>query len=113
MAKKMFLALLMVLLVSSTAGLSAAPGKGNPRKGKYLFRKTCRVCHKEGASGKMAGKPLNPIDKTQAEWTKVFEKIDKLACKEQWGKLSERDLKDIFAHLHGHASDSPNPARCR
>lgn len=113
MGKKVFLIILTAIFVFSSFGMIMAASKGNPRKGKYLYRKTCRACHSEGASGDKVGKPLSPMDKTQAEWAKVFGDIEKLSCKSEWGKLSERDLLDIYAHLHGHASDSPNPAKCK
>jgi len=113
MGKKVFLSLLLGVFLFSCVGLVMASGKPNPRKGKYLYRKTCRACHKEGATGDMVGKPLSPIDKTQAEWKMAFEETEKLACQDRWGKLSQKELQDIFAYLHGHASDSPNPARCK
>ncbi|NNG07068.1 MAG: cytochrome c [Desulfobacteraceae bacterium] len=113
MGKKVFLTILTVIFVLIFAGMIMAASKGNSRKGKYLYRKTCRACHSEGAKRDKAGQPLSPIDKSQAEWTKVFDENDKLTCKKDWGKLSDRDLKDIFTYLHGHASDSPNPAKCK
>ena len=61
-----------------------AGDKGNARKGKYLFRKSCRQCHVDGGSAK----ELSPISKTQAEWQKVFDAYDTLQCKEEWAKLS-------------------------
>lgn len=113
MWKKLFLALVTGLFIFSCVHLVAAAGKSNPKKGKYLFRKTCRMCHKEGVSGDRMGKPLSPVSKTQAEWKAVFGVYEKLACKDVWEKLSDRDLQDIFAHLYGHASDSPSPAKCQ
>lgn len=90
-------------------GLSlAGPDKGNARKGKYTFRKNCRTCHVEGGSAKA----LSPIDKTQAQWDEVFKNLDKLACKKEWTKLSAEDQTDIYAHLWGHAFDSPAPEKC-
>lgn len=103
--------MVMVFLIGSISIVMAA-GKGNPRKGKYLFRKNCRICHKEGATGDKVGKPLSPISKTQAEWQKVFDEHGKLECNDQWSKLSEKDSLDIFSYLHGHAYDSPSPAKC-
>ena len=113
MGKKVFLIILTGIFLFSSVGMIMAASKGNKRKGKYLYRKTCRSCHSEGAKSDKAGKPLSPMDKSQAQWTKVFEENGKLTCKNEWGKLSDRDLKDIFAYLHGHASDSPNPAKCK
>jgi cytochrome c553 len=105
--------LVVVFLLSSMSLVMASGGaKGNARKGKYLFRKHCRACHKEGATGDRVGKPLSPISKTQADWKKVFDEKDKLACKDVWAAQSEQDLLDIFTYLHDHAYDSPSPAKC-
>jgi mono/diheme cytochrome c family protein len=92
-------------------GFAAAKSKGNPRKGKYLFRKNCRACHKEGATAK----DMSPSDKTQAEWEAVFAKdaYKAFACKEEWEKRSEKDLADVFRYMHDHAFDSPSPAKCK
>ncbi len=100
--------IIMVFLLASIAIVMAA-GKGNARKGKYLFRKNCRTCHCEDGSAK----PISPIDKTQAQWEEVFKNIDKLQCSKEWGKLSEKDRTDMYAHLWGHAFDSPSPAKCK
>jgi len=104
---------LIVVFLLTFIGLAMAGGKGNARKGKYLYRKNCRICHKEGATGDKVGKPLSPISKTQAEWQQVFDNYKELACKAAWEKLSEKDLRDIYAHLWGHAFDSPSPAKCQ
>ncbi len=101
--------LLIMFFVLSFAGVVTGAGKGNARKGKYLFRKNCRTCHQEGKGAN----ELSPISKTQAQWKKVFEGCDKLACRDVWAKLSEKDLEDMFAYLHGHAFDSPSPAKCQ
>ncbi len=109
MIKRITSMLVVVIFLLGSIGLVMAAGKGNPRKGKYLYRKNCRACHKDGATAK----PLSPIDKTQAEWQKVFDEQEKLACKDEWKKLSEKDLLDIYSYLHGHAYDSPSPAKCQ
>ncbi len=98
--------ILMFLLVS--IGVVMASDKGNARKGKYLYRKNCRTCHIEDGSAKA----LSPISKTQAEWKKVFDDVSALECKDEWAKLSEKDKVDMYAHLWGHAFDSPSPAKC-
>ena len=90
---------IMTVLIVSFFGLAIAAGKGNARKGKYLYRKNCRTCHVEGGSAK----ELSPISKTQAEWQKVFDDINSLNCKDKWEKLSEKDRIDMFSYLHGHA----------
>ncbi len=100
---------LILVFLFVTMGLALAEGKGNSRKGKYLFRKSCRTCHSEGAGAK----ELSPVSKTQAEWEEVFKVLDTVECKEEIAKLSEKDSLDIYSYLHGHAFDSPSPAKCK
>ncbi len=107
---KMLLSSMILISLLSTGSLMAK--EGNARKGKYLYRKYCRECHKEGATGDRVGKPLSPISKTQAEWAKVFKNYKSLACADEWAKRKDKDIKDIYAHLWGHAFDSPSPAKC-
>ena len=45
---------------------------GNYRKGKYLFRKNCRSCHMENATGAQQAKVLEPSTYTMSEWTAFF-----------------------------------------
>ena len=99
---------LLVIFIITLAGVALAGGKANARKGKYLFRKHCRTCHVQGGKAK----EMSPVDHTQAEWEKIF-KAAEFPCKADWPELSEKDLNDIYAHLHGHASDSPSPAKCK
>ncbi|MCF8033371.1 MAG: cytochrome c [Desulfarculaceae bacterium] len=106
--------ILMVLLVLSFIGVGlgvslAADGKGNSRKGKYLYRKNCRTCHVENGKAK----ELSPVSKTQAQWKTTFADPKKLPCAGEWAKLSDKDLTDIYAYLWGHAKDSPSPAKCK
>ena len=105
--------LLIIFLVAGSVSIGIAAGKadGNARKGKYLFRKNCRACHKEGA----AAKDLSPADKTQAEWEAAFaeEAQKSYQCTAEWEKRSEKDLKDLFAYMYNHAFDSPSPAKCK
>lgn len=91
--------------------LNALAQEGNARKGKYLYRSTCRRCHQENA----AATPLSPDSKTQAQWERTFkpENYQALACKDEWAKHSKEDLTDIFTYLYEHAFDSPSPAKCK
>ena len=109
MFRKIGAMLIVMVFLLATIGIVMASRKGNARKGKYLFRKNCRTCHMEGGSAKA----LSPIDKTQARWDEVFKNIDKLACNKEWAKLSDKDRLDMYAHLWGHAFDSPSPAKCK
>ncbi len=109
MYKKIGSILIIMIFLLVSIGVVMAADKGNARKGKYLFRKNCRTCHSEDGSAK----PISPIDKTQAQWEEVFNNIDKLQCSKEWAKLSEKDRTDMYAHLWGHAFDSPSPAKCK
>lgn len=105
---------LTLLLTFSFMGSALALEKGNQRKGKYTYRKVYKTCFERGAVDSQ--KPiLNPDTKTQAQWTRVFEKKDfeQFGCQEEWSGLSEKDLGDIYAYLHDHAADSPSPAKCK
>lgn len=96
-----------------TASVSMA-GEGNARKGKYTYRKVYKACHERGAIE--SPRPLlNPDAKTQAQWKRMFDRkqFDDFGCAEEWQKLSEDDLQDIFSYLHGHAADSPSPSKCK
>lgn len=109
MVKKLSVMAISIMFLLVSIGVVMAGEKGNARKGKYLFRKTCRTCHIEDGTAK----DLSPVSKTQAEWQKVFDNIDALQCKDEWAKLSASDNVDIYAHLWGHAFDSPSPAKCK
>jgi mono/diheme cytochrome c family protein len=109
MFKKTASILIVLLLMVSFTGLVLAEGKGNSRKGKYLYRKNCRSCHSNGGGAV----ELSPISKTQAQWEAVFKASDQLQCTAEWQKLSEKDLTDVHAYLWGHAYDSPSPAKCK
>ena len=109
MVKKLSIAAIIMVFLVVSITFAMAEGKGNARKGKYLFRKTCRTCHMEGGSAK----EMSPVSKTQAEWQVVFDNIDQLNCKDEWAKLSEKDTLDVYEHLYGHAFDSPSPAKCK
>ena len=87
---------------------------GNKRKGKYTYRKVYKACYQRGEIDSPKP-PLNPDSKTQAAWKTVFENknFDAFGCSEEWGKLSDTQLLDIFSYLHAHAADSPTPLKCK
>ncbi len=112
--KKTLIGVLALLLTVSFIGAAAAAEKGNDRKGKYTYRKVYKACFERGAV--QSQKPLlSPDTKTQAQWTRVFEKKDfeQFGCQQEWTALSDEDLFDIYAYLHDHAADSPSPAKCK
>ena len=107
------LGLLLVLAgVLMSMGIAAAGPEfapdGNGRKGKYLYRKSCRACH----DGSQAAS-LSPSSKIQSEWQKSFAGYESLACKDDWDKQSHTALNDIYSYMYNHAYDSPNPATCK
>ena len=95
----------LIILVFS-ANLALAIEGGNPKKGKYLFKKNCKVCHAaDGEGGK-----VTPLNKTMKQWDRFFkkQKHDQAA----WEKLNDKKLKDINQFLFNHAKDSDQPETC-
>ncbi len=113
--KKLFTLILAATTILGVVGAATALGDGNYRKGKYLFRKNCRACHMEGATGGQQGKELEPATLTMADWAAAFaaEKAATYACKDEWGKLGQEDINDIYTYLYKFAKDSPTPAKCK
>lgn len=108
MQRTVLAVLAAVFLSAAILGTALAEEKGNARKGKYLFRKSCRSCHSpEGGKS-----DLSPNSMTQAQWTKAFANWKSLPCQGEWGGLSDEDRKDIFSYMHDYAKDSPTPAKC-
>lgn len=103
----LFFGLIFIFGISAALAGSSFSPDGNDRKGKYLYRKNCRTCH-DGSKAKA----LSPNSKTQAQWGRMFERYERLECTEEWSKLSQDDLQDIYTYLHNHAYDSPQPATC-
>ena len=60
--KKFVKPVLFLTLAAFIATSAMAAEGGNPRKGKHLFKKTCKTCH--SADG--AGGEVTPMTKTQA-----------------------------------------------
>lgn len=109
MKRVRFIKVLTVILALSFVSVAMAGGKGNKRKGKHLYRTVYKACHGEDAL------PVSPDSKTQAQWERVFEKkkFKVFGCEEKWEAMDEKDLQDILSYLHGHAFDSPSPAKCK
>jgi len=98
----------LFLLVLFAATLAIGAEGGNPKKGKHLFKKSCKSCHSEGGSAVN----LTPLDKSQAQWDRFFEKDRHQKNPEAVKGLSEQDMKDIQQFLFDHAADSPQPETC-
>lgn len=98
----------VLLLVGLFSGVAIAGEGGNPRKGKYLWKKNCKTCHvqeKEGGS-------LSPSTKTQDQWNTFFESEHDGEIMEKCMKYSESDLHDIQHYMYDHAIDSDQPETC-
>lgn len=95
----------LVLLAFSVTSALAVDG-GNPRKGKYLFKKNCKTCHTDGAEGGA----ITPLSKTMAQWDKFFK--DNKHPGDAWSNFGEQDLLDINQFLYDHAVDSDQPETC-
>lgn len=109
MNRKVILIFFTILISFGLLGLGMAAEKGNSRKGRFLFRNNCRVCH----DGKKA-QDLGPLQRKIKEWEAVFakDKYKEYKCKSEWAKLSAQDLIDILAYLCEGASDSTVPRGC-
>ena len=92
-------------------GVCFSKTKSNPRRGKFLYRKNCRLCHKSGAKAT----DLSPDSKTMAQWKRAFEpkKYATYKCVADWNKRTETEIADIFSYLYKYAADSPTPAKCQ
>jgi hypothetical protein len=114
MMKKTMIGALALLLTLSFIGSVMAVERGNKRKGKYTYRKVYKACFERGEV-QSPKPPISPDTKTQAQWTRMFDKNDfeSFGCQEEWSKLGEKELSDIYTYLHDHAADSPTPAKCK
>jgi len=115
MKKKVLSIILASMFVLSATGLLYAQGPdGNKRKGKYTYKNVYKAC---AARGEVESKIpfLSPSSKTMSQWDRIFEKknFDIFKCSEEFNKLSEKDILDIYTYLYNFAADSPSPAKCK
>lgn len=104
--KRIVAAVISLAMVAFLATAALSSEGGNPRKGKALFKKSCKECHSKGGKGG----EITPMSKTMQQWDRFFEKLDHASdCAKG---LSEQDLKDIQQFLFDHAADSPQPETC-
>ena len=106
-----FVVLAFLLIGSIVSALPTA----NPRKGRALFKKNCRVCH----DGKTEEAPLlQPAELIMDQWERAFTDDDDVAecvprVKDETGvALTEQDLLDIKQYLVDGAADSEQPLTC-
>jgi len=103
---RLFVVAAVVLAFALTA-FSAS--KGDPSKGKFLFKQNCKTCHTKGA----AGGELTPMSKSMEQWRAYFAKGTHNHGKEDLSKYMESNqLLDAKAFLVAHASDSLQPETC-
>ncbi len=114
MFRKMIALTVSLVFFLAATGSGLALEKGNNRKGKYSYRKVYSACFERGEVDTKTP-PISPADKTQADWTTLFESqnYDEFGCKEEWDALSEEEVTDIYSYLHDFAADSPTPAKCK
>ena len=104
---KNFLMVGLILTAFTATSVLAIEG-GNSRKGKHLYKKSCKVCHDKGGEGG----ELTPMAKTMAQWDRYFKKKAKKHPGDVFQKTKAKDLKDINQFLYDSAADSPSPATC-
>lgn len=114
MIKRMLFTTMGILLIFSFTAVTFAADEGDERKGKYAYRNVYKECNSRGEVDSPKP-PMSPDSKTQAQWKRVFDKkkFELFGCSEEWSKLSEQDLLNIYTYLHAHAADSPSPAKCK
>ena len=114
MKRKTLVSVLAIFLALCFVASGFAMEKGNKRKGKYTYRKVYKSCYQRGEVNSLKP-PVNPDSKTQAQWEQLFDnrQFGEFGCKEEWAKLSDKDITDIYTYLHSFAADSPTPAKCK
>lgn len=104
--------------IFSLTSVSNLQAGDNAKKGKFLYKTSCRLaCHEGKTEG---AKELNPTSKTKAQWESFFKdgnkKLLKVHGKKELEKVQkefkEQDYKDILKYLYEHASDSDQPQTC-
>ena len=101
---------LIVLLLTAVlaTSLAFASEGGNPKKGKFLFKKNCKTCHIASA----ACGEVTPLTKTQAQWDRFFETDKHSKNPEAVKNVTPEEMKDIQQFLFDHAADSDQPQTC-
>jgi len=114
MIKRLIVGFVSITVCLAFIGTAVALDKGNPRKGKYTYRKVYKTCMERGVV-ESAKPTVNPDAKTRAQWDRVFENKDytQFGCDAEWAALSAEDVNDIYSYLWEYAADSPTPAKCK
>ena len=114
MFKNLIISTLALIMLLGVSGQVFAGEEGDARKGKFTYRKIYKSCQEKGMTD-TSKPPISPDAKTQAQWKRVFDKkqFDIFGCAEEWAKLDEQQLLNIYTYLYDHAADSPSPAKCK
>lgn len=104
----MFMALLCCAAFLSTS-LIMAEAQGDDKKGKALFKESCKSCHaKDGEGGE-----VSPLTKTMSQWERYFKKGTHNNKTEKLEDLVPADqLIHLLTFLVNHAADSDQPETC-
>ncbi|QIZ77931.1 c-type cytochrome [Ferrimonas lipolytica] len=108
MMKKHSTLALVALVATVIAGGALAAEGGNPKKGKYLYKKHCKACHSAGAEAP----ELTPLSKTMKQWDRYFKRNKHKHNPDAWQALSDQEKLDINQFLFDHALDSDQPQTC-
>lgn len=109
MKRKLFVAFVVALVLAFAVSSVLA---ANARKGKRVWKKSCRVACHDGSKAKA----LSPVSLKQAQWKALFDAnhaaIDKAHAGLSVDALDASAWEDMFEYLHGHALDSDQPETC-
>jgi len=99
---------------SVIAAFASEGPNGNKRKGKYTYRKVFKACMARGEA-KTATPTVSPSNKKQLEWKQIFESknFSEFGCEQEWDKLADKDILDIYSYFYHSAADSPTPSTCK
>lgn len=104
--KQVKLIMVTLLMIAVSFSMALAIEGGDPKKGKYLFKKNCKVCHNSRA----IIENVTPASKTMAQWDTFF--VKKKHDLAKWEDLSSENLKDINQFVYNYAVDTEQPETC-
>jgi hypothetical protein len=99
MFKKGIFAVTALIFLFSSVSITFALDKGNKRKGKYTYRKVYKACMERGEVDSPKP-PISPDTKTQAQWTRTFEKrISQISAASRSGRPCRKKTSPIFTPI--------------
>lgn len=103
---KRLMQILTVFVV--VAALASPVVAASSRKGKKVFKKSCKTCHtRKGEGGK-----LSPLAKTMAQWRLYFKKDQHGDKPEIWQGMSKKDRQNLLKFFLDFALDADQPETC-